>query len=180
MAYNEKENVSNAIDLNHTIYLIREYDFEKRYKNLLIQIQDVLEAFGVLDKVQINTDLLGQAVLHYFEDKDRLRKFHGIKLPNEEKIYGYGTFWLLRDKPIQIISPSMPREYLYINEKVFAWMLISKMLKEVGVTPDKKNPKTLAFLNLLYYNFRFRDFTQRSLEMMVAGFFWGYKFGSPD
>lgn len=71
-----------------------------------------------MDKVTINTDLLGQVVLNYFEDVDRLKKFEGIKRTNEDKIYGYETFWLLRDKPIQVIDSNMPNEYLYINETV--------------------------------------------------------------
>ena len=59
---------SKEKELEHIRYLLGKYDFEKRYKNLLIQIQDVLEALGILDKVEINCDLLGQAVLNYFED----------------------------------------------------------------------------------------------------------------
>lgn len=95
---------SKEKELEHIRYLLEKYDFEKRYKNLLIQIQDVLEGLGILDKVEINTDLLGQAVLNYFEDVDRLKDFEGIKRINEDKIYGYETFWLLRDKPIQFIG----------------------------------------------------------------------------
>ena len=48
--------------------LIQVYPFEERYRNILTQIQDILEALGVLDQVSINTDLLGQAILDYFVD----------------------------------------------------------------------------------------------------------------
>lgn len=171
---------SKEKDLEHIRYLMGKYDFEKRYKNLLIQIQDVLEALGILDKVEINTDLLGQAVLNYFEDVDRLKNFADIKRPNEDKIYGYETFWLLRDKPIQITDSNMPYEYLYINEKVFTWILISKMLKEAHIGIDSNNRRLGSFLKLMYYNFRFRNFTQQSLELMITAFFCGCEFKSSD
>lgn len=170
---------SKEKELEHIRYLTENYNFEKRYENLLTQIQDVLEALGILDKVTINTDLLGQVVLNYFEDVDRLKKFEGIERTNEDKIYGYETFWLLRDKPIQVIDSNMPNEYLYINEKVFTCMLISKMLKEADIQPDSKNMRLMSFLQLLYYNFKFRNFTQQSLELMITAFFCGCKFEPP-
>lgn len=169
---------SKEKDQEHILYLLGKYDFEKRYKNLLIQIQDVLEALGILDKVEINTDLLGQAVLNYFEDIDRLKNFADIERPNEDKIYGYETFWLLRDKPIQITDNNIPYEYLYINEKVFTWILISKMLKEAHIGIDSNNLRLWPYLKLMYYNFKFRNFTQQSLELMITAFFCGCGFGS--
>lgn len=170
---------SKEKELEHIRYLLGKYDFEKRYKNILIQIQDVLEALGILDKVEINCDLLGRAVLNYFEDVERLKEFEGISHTNEDKIYGYETFWLLRDKPIQITDSKMPYEYLYINEKVFTWMLISKMLREANISPDSSNPKLLPFLELLYYFFKYRIFTQQSIELMISAFFCGCKFNAP-
>lgn len=169
---------SKEKEQEHIRYLIGKYDFEKRYKNLLIQIQDVLEGLDILDKVEINTDLLGQAVLNYFEDVERLKEFEGIVRTNEDKIYGYETFWLLRDKPIQLIESNTPYEYLYINEKVFTWILISKMLRDAGVDIDSKNPRLMPFLKLLYYSFKFRNFTQQSLEVMITAFFCGCRFDS--
>lgn len=163
-------------DKEHIQYLMEKYDFKERYKNLLIQIQDVLEGLGILEKVTINADLLGQAVLNYFEDVDRLKEFEGINRTNEDKIYGYETFWLLRDKPIQIMDSDMPYEYLYINEKVFTWILVAKMLREAGIDPDDENQKLMSFLKLIYYNFKFRSFNQQSLELMITAFFCGCKF----
>lgn len=164
-------------DREHIESLMRKYDFKGRYRSLLTQIQDVLEALGILEKVTVNEDLLGQAVLNYFEDVDRLKEFGGIERTNEDKIYGYETFWLLRDKPIQITDNDMPYEYLYINEKVFTSMLIAKMLREAGIDPDSRNQRLMPFLRLLYYNFKFRAFTQQSLELMITAFFCGCKFG---
>ncbi len=169
---------SKEKEMEHIRYLMKNYNFEKRYENLLTQMQDVLEGLGILDKVSINTDLLGQAVLNYFEDIDRLKKFEGIERTNEDKIYGYETFWLLRDKPIQVVDSNMSDNYLYINEKVFTCILISKMLKEANIHPDSKNPRFLPFLQLLYYNFKYRNFTQQSLELTITAFFCACEFES--
>lgn len=171
---------SKERDQEHIRYLLSTYNLKQRYKSLLTQMQDVLEAMGILDKVTINTELLGQAVLNYFEDVDRLKNFEGIKRTNEDKIYGYEAFWLLRDKPIQITNQDIPYEFLYINEKVFTCILISKMLKEADINPDSKNPNLMPFLQLLYYYFKFRNFTQQSLELMITAFFCASKFESPS
>lgn len=169
---------SKEKEKEHIEHLMRKYDFENRFKHLLTQIQDILEALGILEKVEINTDLLGQVVLNYFEDIERLKSFEGINRANEDKIYGYETFWLLRDKPIQVIDKDMPYEYLYINEKVFASILISKMLREADINPDSTNPRLMAFLNLMYYSFKFRLFSQQTLELMISAFFCGCAFDS--
>ena len=173
------------MDMNETdqVYvrdLLTRYPFQARFENLLIQIQDVLEALGALDLVTVNTDLLGRAVLNYFEDIDRLKSFEGIQHTNEEKIYGYMTFWLLRTKPIQFVTQDVPREFLFINEKVFTWMLISKMLRESGIDPDSQNPDLMPLLRLLLYYFKYRHFTQQSLELMITAFFCGCQFAIPD
>lgn len=167
---------SKEKDVEHIRYLKGKYDFENRFKNLLTQIQDVLEALEILDKVKVNTDLLGQAVLNYFEDVERLKAFEGINRTNEDKIYGYETFWLLRDKPIQIIDEDITYENLYINEKVFVLILTSKMLREVGIAPDSENPRLLNFMNLMYYSFKFRLYSQQMLELMISAFFCGCAF----
>lgn len=155
----------------HVQYLLKNYPFEKRYKSILTQIQDVIVALGILDKVTINTDVLGVAVLNYFEDVDRLKRFEGIERTNVDKIYGYETYWLLRNKPIQITSNDLPYEFLFINEKVCTCILVSKMLKEANIHPDSINDRLMPFLQLVYYNFKFRHFTQQSLELMITAFF---------
>ena len=52
--------------------ILKNYPIEERYENILMQIQDVLEALDILDFVEINEYLLGQAIIDYFEDIDKL------------------------------------------------------------------------------------------------------------
>lgn len=171
----DKKEENEEEKLKHIRYLNEHYPIEARYCKLLIQIQDLLEAAKIMDYVRVDEKLLGYAVLDYFEDIDRLKDFEGIERTNVAKIYGYETFWLLRDKPIQITSSEIPWEFLFINEKIFAVILFAKMLRAAGAGPDSKSAQLLPLLKLMYYNFRYRQFTQKSLELMVSAFLCGCK-----
>lgn len=154
--------------------LATKYPIEKRFNNLLEQMQAVLERMGIIDQVLINTDLLGKAVVDYFEDIDRLKDFEGIVRVNVDKIYSYGTYWILRRQPIQIIEKDLEEKFWYINEKVCIAIMIPKMLEEMGISLTEKNPRFEQFLDLVYYNFKYRLYTQQTLELMVESFFCGY------
>lgn len=161
---------------NYFKYLIDEYPVKQRFKNILKQIQDVIEALGISEFVTVDTDLLGQAILDYFEDIDKLKKFEGIKKVNVDKIYSYETFWLLKRKPIQVISNSSKKNLIFVNEKIFTFIFIVKILAELGISRETKNTRLLSFFELIYYNFKFREYTQKSLETVVSSFFCGYSF----
>lgn len=156
------------------------YPIEERFQNLLEQIQDTLIKMGIIDQVAINTELLGKAVIDYFEDIDRLKKFEEIDLVNVSKIYSYGTFWVLRRHPIQIIDSSIEQRFWYVNEKVCIAIMIPKMLAEMNVKMTAKNPQFRNFLDLMYYNFKYRLYSQKTLEFMVAAFFCGYSIKKED
>lgn len=157
-------------------YLVKQYPVESRFKSILTQIQDILESLGIMDYVQINTDILGQAIVDYFEDVDRLKRYEDIERINVDKIYGYEVYWLIKRKPIQLVKADIPIEYLYINEKVCTIILVAKMLVEMKKGSDEPNPRISSFLSLIYYNFKYRLFTQKSLELMVEAFFCGCSF----
>lgn len=160
----------------HYRKLIEKYPIKARFENTLTQIQDVLEALGLLEQVTVDTHLLGSAILSYFEDIDRLKEFEDIERANVEKIYAYETFWFLRNKPIQIVDKALSMKHIHINEKVFVAILISKMCREMDRGYDDENERTLPFLELLYYSFKYRLFTQQSLELMISAFFFGCSF----
>lgn len=150
------------------------YPIETRFNNILEQMQEVLIRMGIIDKVSINTDLLGKAIVDYFEDIDRLKTFEDIPRVNVDKIYSYGIFWILRRHPIQIIDKDLDERFWYINEKVCIAIMIPKMFAEMGIDLSAKNPRFMDFLELMYYNFKYRLYTQQSLEFMVEAFFCGY------
>ena len=168
-----------AIDDNKTDffkYLVDTYPVKERFISILKQIQDVLEAMNLMGSVNINTQLLGKAILDYFEDVDRLKKYENIDKINVEKIYAYEAFWLIRRHPIQIVDNELEEKYLLLNEKIFTFIMLAKMFRELQVSYDDKNPKLEKFIELLFYNFKYRIFTQKSLELMIAAFFCGANF----
>ena len=147
-----------------------------RYRNMLVQMEDIVNEMGVADQVVINEELLMRAVLDYFTDIARLKQFHNIENTNEQKTYAYGTYWMLKRSPIQIKSP-VDDTYVYINEKAAVAMIFPKMLIELGVDIIDDRNRTIKllheFLDLLYYNFKYRQFNPHSLELMMEAFFCG-------
>ena len=150
-------------------------DIYQRFENIFIQLESIINEMGVSSKVRIDEALLQQSVLDYFTDIARIKHFHEIKV-NEPKIYSYGIFWLLRRSPIQLKEP-VDEVYTYINEKAAISILFTKMLKELGVDVSKNDKRIISmidnYIDLLYYNFKFRLYTQQSLELMIAAFFCG-------
>lgn len=154
--------------------LAKKYPIDSRFNSLLTEIQNILIKMGIIDLVEINSDLLGKAVIDYFEDIDRLKEFEDIPRINVDKIYSYGIYWVLRRSPIQILDKNIDKRFLHINEKVCTVLMFPRMLAEMRISPKSANPNFAGFLDLIYYNFKYRTYTQQSLELMVAAFFCGY------
>lgn len=140
------------------------------FRELLFQMQAIIKELHLEDKVQVNTLLLGKAIIDYMEDVERLEDFSGIT-SNITKTYAYSTFWILRRSPVVPINPAQTgEELLYINERICAAILISKMQKEKGIaigTPCE------YFVKLMYYNFKYRLYTPKTLELMIEAYFNG-------
>ena len=144
----------------------------KEFTGLLKQMTSVVNALGLGDKVRIDTKVLGKAVIDYFEDIIRLEQYQGI-IANTAKVYAYSTYWLLQRNPIMIISDESDSDVLYINEKVCTAILISKMQKEKDIYKASNE----YFVNLLYYNFKYREYTAKTLELAIEGYFHGCDMG---
>lgn len=148
-----------------------------RYSAILTQLVDIIEKMDLGNCVRIDTDLLALSVLDYFADIARLKQFHNISKTNVQKIYSYGLYWLLRRHPVQIIT-QVSETYLHINEKIAIALTFPKILEEMGIDyKDCSEAKEITnnFIDLLYYNLKFRVYTPQSLELMIEAFFCGCK-----
>jgi hypothetical protein len=140
-------------------------------------IVKVLEGSGHDEKVRIDEETFQMVIIDYFTDVARIKDFHLIEKINVNKIYGYGLYWFLRRKPIQILEPFA--DYFDINEKVAIGVFLPKILKEAGITytqntQDEQLRKRMAtFVNLLFYNLKYRLYTPQSLELMIEAFLCG-------
>lgn len=78
---------------------------------------EFLKSQKLESEVRLDEVLLMHAVLDYFSDVSRLKKFHHIHHINETKVIAYETFWLLRRKPLQVVTQRQDDFLAFINEK---------------------------------------------------------------
>jgi hypothetical protein len=141
----------------------------QRFGSVLRCLGAFISAKKINSSIRINFDLLKTAIIDYFVDIARVKEYHNIERVNPEKIYGYMAYWLLRRKPIQVTGAFINNEF--INEQFITWFLVSNILSELGISSGPLN----EFQSLLYYNMKYRQVTQQSLELMIKAFFSGYK-----
>jgi len=147
-----------------------------RYVYLLMMFHTFIEKYGLGDSVIVNGRMLKKTVVDYFTDIVRMKEFHDIKNTNNEKIYAYEAYWLLRRKPLQVVKPFTGCEF--VNELFITFFLISLSCKTKNIDDDKKkkNATLENFQSLLFYNLKYRLVTQQSLELMIEALFCGYDF----
>ncbi|MCL2796850.1 MAG: hypothetical protein FWD58_02185 [Firmicutes bacterium] len=146
----------------------------ERFDSLLTETKAAIEALGykLNEDVRVDAALMWQSILDYFVDTYKLKTFEGIERTNNQKVYSYSLFWFLRRKPIQILKNVEDAEF--INERVGAHIFVAKLLKRISfpVTAEVKNEDAAMeamkpFMNNVLYNFKYRIYTQQSLELMV-------------
>lgn len=151
-----------------------------RYAFLYKECIEFLHSLGLAEAVQVDEVLLMHAVLDYFSDVSRLKKFHHINHINEIKVIAYESFWLLRRKPLQVIKAQESSDSLaFVNEKfVFsriAAFLVEDRMGQVLREADKK--AFLNYLDTLYYYLKYRQYDAQMLELMILGYkageIWG-------
>lgn len=172
----------NNINGKSFSYLSNKYDIVGRYKALLDRIQSVIKGMELQDEVHVNEDLLGEVVIDYFEDIDRLKEFEGIDRTKTSKICAYETYWLVKRKPVQAIKSSNEKNnrIMYVNEIICTMMTVVKMHEDVGARIAEGDECLAEFVNLLCYNLKYRHFTQQSLELMIEAFYVGVHVGKSN
>jgi hypothetical protein len=151
-----------------------------RFRDMLRYLQDFINITKIAKKniqnIDIDMDLLKKAVIDYFVDTVRIKEFHDIPKTRTEKIYAYTAYWLLKRKPIQI-----KRDFegsLFINELFIFAYLLSGILAEKNLIDAKcvNIDGFIEFQELLFYNLKYRQVTQQSLELMIKAFYSGCDF----
>jgi len=171
--------MSNKLD-KHYQFILEEFGEEKiseRVEVLWNETDKVIKAMGLEEKVRIDKESFENAILDYFADVVRIIRFHHIETINTNKLYAYEMYWLLRRRPVHCITPV--KNSLDLNEKVIIAIFIPKILEEAGLpytlkTQNEKTRKRVkTFMNLLFYNFKYRHYTPQSLELMIEAFLCG-------
>lgn len=143
---------------------------KQRYEFLHEKIQNYIKAKKIEENVYINTELLQQAVLDYFTDIYRLKKFHGIDKVNVTKIISYEVYWLLRRKPIQIKSNST-NDLKFVNENFLTVFLAHEFLfSDTEVATDAGEKIFFDYLKHISYHLKYRTVDKQNIEIMLLSF----------
>ena len=87
------------------------------------------------------------------------------------KIYAYLISWILRHKPLQIPKENAEK-YAFINEAFSADLLKSYLFKNPQNVPIVNTSKEDMdnFLETLLYYFKYREYSAKSIEMIILAF----------
>lgn len=135
-------------------------------------------ADGTINNVYVCESLLEKTVMNYFADIYRLKEFHDIGTANTIKITSYTAYWLVRNKPLQIITDSV--DYAHVNEKFAVFLLLDnifegKKASTVKLTAQQAEELTYIQTKLLYF-LKYRAYTAQNLELALECLKSGLRF----
>jgi hypothetical protein len=154
-------------------------DVARAFVYFLKMMDDFIKSRRMDEDIAINRHALKEAVLDYYVDIVRIKEFHNIKVPSDEKKYAYEAYWLLKRKALQVIQlVDEKKKCEFVNEFFVASYLLSAISRKKNIDDDKKgkNENWKKFQELLYYNLKYRHLSQQSLELMIEAFFCGCDF----
>jgi len=147
-----------------------------RYIWVVRRVHEFVTMKKITKHVRVDYSMIRTAVYDYFIDVARLKEFHVIEHINREKITGYIAYWLLRRKPIQVVSPFPGSSF--INELFVTALVFQSILSEKKLSSEQCQGNTAfgEFQSLLFHYLKYRPVTQQSLELMMEAFFCGCDF----
>lgn len=140
--------------------------------NWLKELMDsYIQHENLSDTVYISEPIFFHVIIDYFADIERLKEFHKITKTNITKIYSYLTYWILKHKPIQVNS-NITEKYIFINENFCAELLRCFLFDNPADIPIKQESSESIndFIRTLLYYFKYRDFTAKSIELVLTAF----------
>lgn len=161
--------------------LVAEFGAEKireRYVSLLEMLRKFQELQKWQAKTRINELLLGQALLDYYEDVKRIKDFHeNTDYINIIKIVSYQAYWLLRRKPIQILTED-EKELVFANE-MFVWFWLYQVMCENAPNALRfaEDDRIAPFKATVVYYLKYRMINPQTLELMLTAYAAGQYMG---
>ena len=150
-----------------------EEKLNSRYNTIVKYLELYIEAKDIEGKVSISFPIVDNLVIDYFVDIYRIKEFQDIKFINDAKIYAYTAYWLLRRKPLQIVTDKAnDNDFAFINEQMVASYLFGFLFS----SPDNasivkaKEYEFAEFEKNLLYLLMYRDISPKSLELMIYAF----------
>lgn len=134
-------------------------------------MQEYIKSEQIESKVYISADILNHVIIDYFVDIYRLKEFQGIEKTHDSKIYAYLSFWTLRHKPLQIREEDV-KGLEFVNEKFISEILRSYLFNRpanISISNVKVADVDNFLATLLYY-LKYRDYSAKSIEMIILAF----------
>ncbi len=169
------------------------WEFQDTYETIYISARNYAlrmsemaqKKSDVIVKIEISELLLQQALIDALDDLQRLMDYHPTKAPNPIKKMAYIVFWLIRHKPIRLISEEIVTNkqlsdiarmrFLFINEEFGVKLLVNsafvgKKEKQVcGHVHDEAEKQLKYYKHFLLYYLVYRMDSPKSLEAMMLG-----------
>lgn len=167
--------VIDTSKLNHGDYtfLYKIFDkkiIESRFETIYSFLEDFINNRNIADKVIISRDLVYNAVLDYFTDISRIKKFQDIEKVNSAKIYAYSSYWLLRRKPIQIKEEYTSDELSFINEEMVTTYIFGYLFDVNTFIVKSEQDNFDEFEKNVLYSFIYRNYTPQTIESLIYAF----------
>lgn len=147
--------------------------------------KNTLEKVHKSVSIQISDRLLTQALIDAFDDLLRLTNYHPTDEPNPIKEMSYIVYWLLRRKPIRLVSEDILGEdtlsdifkarLLFINEEFCVKLLMNAVFEgkkeKSGFSEinDEARMQLKYYKRYLLYYLVYRIDSPKSLEAMALG-----------
>ena len=159
-------------------YLVKKFSAEKiqsRHDWLTNILLTWIEQHEYSNKVAIMSEQIDHILIDYFVDIDRLKQFTGISKTNAVKIYAYIAYWILRRKPLQVITAEDAEDLVFVNENLVADILLDFIFNDpsgVSIVSSQREKMGL-FEDTLRYYLKYRTVTPQVIELMLLAFHAG-------
>ena len=156
-------------------YLVRKFG-EETIKSRHKWISDTLivwiEQHDYSQRVEVMSEQIDQILIDYFVDIDRLKEFSEIERTNTAKIYAYMAYWILRRKPLQVVTKDAAEDLVFVNENFVADFLFGYVYENpanVSIVASQRDQVGL-FEDTLRYYVKYRNITPQVIEMLLLAF----------
>ncbi len=163
------------MDSNGYQYLLDKFGREKiksRFEYINTILEEYIKQHQYEKRVIVCQNMIEHVVIDYFVDIDRLKEFQEIEYVNEIKIYAYLSYWMLRHKPLQVTGSDGQDDLVFVNEECVADFLLSFLLSQPENVPflAEQMEKIDEFAKTLVYYFSYREYSAKSIELMMLAF----------
>ncbi|OHD53365.1 MAG: hypothetical protein A2014_06955 [Spirochaetes bacterium GWF1_49_6] len=167
------------IDYHYILDEFGENKLSERFKSVYDLAVYLIKTSTLTNYVRIHTESLDEAILDYFTDIHRLKKFHGIDKCNASKVAAYLSYWILKHKPIQInetvnqAENGIKKRAMFINESL-ALSLLYSFSFDLSTIINRDSSVLSRWNDLtdnLLYTFKFRTINPGHLEMIILALY---------